>query len=967
MRLHELAKEINADSKRLLAIAKELGLGVKSHSSNMEKGTEGILKAAWAEELEELAAKEAKQAAKKKKAEAEQQQAQDEAAAGEAAEAAAKQAEQQAAQPQLVAGEDADVADAGGALTGAEGVVETTAPLAPAAAAGAPPTADAPASANAQAQAQAPARAQAQARASVPASAQAASQALATGTTGAEPADDDEAGRRRVVVTIGGHVALPADVDEQKAVEDGSSTEGAEAGEAPEGAKTETTGPTRRRGARILGRIELKPADLGRHRPPTAQPTEYDPLDPTRPPTPRRGGAAPSRASGREETETARPSKGKGGGKAGGFEWVFDPEDNSALAAIRIGHLSGQRRPPMRRQPMRRSIMGGGRRARRTVERPTHGVSIRPPIGVRELSEELGVKAREILMYFPEAFDPRDKNAVLNAEQLTELAVKMNREIEVLEPETEEDRLYDREQKRRDDLAVELKPRPPVVAVMGHVDHGKTSLLDALRKTQVAAGEAGGITQRTSAYLVRTPSGAAVTFLDTPGHKAFTAMRARGAELTDVAVLVVAADDGPMEQTLEAIDHARVAEVPVLVAINKVDKNNADPRMVRQKLASAGVMVEDWGGEVGVVECSAVTGQGLTDLVERLALETEILELQADPTLPARGVVVDSRKDPERGIVATVVVMDGTLRTKDALLAGTSVGRVRYLLDDQGNRIEEAGPSVPVQVLGFEDPPEAGAELLVVEDINQARVVVRERKDAARKSTEVPAAADAVTLENLFETIEAQKVTELNVMIKADAQGTLDVLRHTVEEMAHPEVRFKVIRAAVGGITEDDVLLASAGEALIIAFAVVADSNARAALARTGVQVKSYEVIYEMTADLEAALEGQLAPEQVESVMGHAVIREIFKASRYGNIAGCYVTDGIITRDARVRLTRDGKIVWTGRLDSLKRFKDDVREVKENYECGLHLSNFDDIRKEDVLEAFEVTEVKRTLTSAALE
>jgi translation initiation factor IF-2 len=444
-------------------------------------------------------------------------------------------------------------------------------------------------------------------------------------------------------------------------------------------------------------------------------------------------------------------------------------------------------------------------------------------------------------------------------------------------------------------------------------------------------------------------------------------MRARGAELTDVAVLVVAADDGPMEQTLEAIDHARVAEVPVLVAINKVDKNNADPRMVRQKLASAGVMVEDWGGEVGVVECSAVTGQGLTDLVERLALETEILELQADPTLPARGVVVDSRKDPERGIVATVVVMDGTLRTKDALLAGTSVGRVRYLLDDQGNRIEEAGPSVPVQVLGFEDPPEAGAELLVVEDINQARVVVRERKDAARKSTEVPAAADAVTLENLFETIEAQKVTELNVMIKADAQGTLDVLRHTVEEMAHPEVRFKVIRAAVGGITEDDVLLASAGEALIIAFAVVADSNARAALARTGVQVKSYEVIYEMTADLEAALEGQLAPEQVESVMGHAVIREIFKASRYGNIAGCYVTDGIITRDARVRLTRDGKIVWTGRLDSLKRFKDDVREVKENYECGLHLSNFDDIRKEDVLEAFEVTEVKRTLTSAALE
>jgi translation initiation factor IF-2 len=680
---------------------------------------------------------------------------------------------------------------------------------------------------------------------------------------------------------------------------------------------------------------------------------------------PRRGAAA--RTGGRDEGESSRPAKGKGGGKPGGFEWVFDPEDNSALAAIRIGHLSGQRRPPSRRPPMRRSIVGGSRRARRQVERPTHGIAVRPPIGVRELSEELGVKAREILMYFPDAFDPRDKNAVLAAEQLLELAVKMNREIEVLEPETEEDRLYEREEQRREQAAGSPQPRPPVVAVMGHVDHGKTSLLDALRKTQVAAKEAGGITQRTSAYAVRTPKGAAVTFLDTPGHKAFTAMRARGAELTDVAVLVVAADDGPMEQTLEAIDHARAAEVPVMVAINKVDKPNADPRMVRQKLASAGVMVEDWGGEVGVVECSATTGQGLEELVERLALETELLELKADPSVPARGIVVDSRKDPERGIVATVVVMDGTLRAKDAVMAGTCVGRVRYMLDDQGRRIEEAGPSVPVQVLGFEDPPEAGAELLAVEDINQARLVVRERLEAQRKSAEQPAAADAVTLENLFETIEAQKVTEINVMIKADAQGTLDVLRHTVEELAHPEVRFKVIRAAVGGITEDDVLLASASDALIIAFAVTADANARAALARTGVQVKHYEVIYEMTEDLEAALEGELAPEKKETVLGHAVIREIFKASKHGNIAGCYVTDGVITRDARVRLSRDGRIIWTGRLDSLKRFKDDVREVKENYECGLHLSGYDDIRKEDVLEAFEVTEVKRTLAGSVQE
>ncbi|MHC5212179.1 MAG: translation initiation factor IF-2 [Planctomycetota bacterium] len=939
MRLHELAKELNADSKRLLAIAKELGLGVKSHSSNMEKGTEGIMRAAWAEELEELAAKEAKKAAKKKKADDEKKQAEEEAAA---AAAAAKQAEADAeAAAAAASAETVEVAEAETVPSAAEeadagtAVPEQAAPVEVPVAAGDPKAVEA--------------------------------KAEATDAKAAEDGEgDDEEEPKKLVVTIGGHVALAADVDEAKAAEEATPGEEGTAGEGQEGAKTETTGPTRRRGARILGRIELKPQDLGRHRPAASQPTEYDPLDPTRPPSPRRGAAA-GRGGGRDEGESSRPTKGKGGGKGGGFEWVFDPEDNSALAAIRIGHLSGQRRPPMRRPPMRRSIMGGGRRARRQVERPTHGISVRPPIGVRELSEELGTKTREILMYFPDKFDPRDKNAVLEAEHLLELAVKMNREIEVLEPETEEDRLYDHEQKRRDDAAGEQKPRPPVVAVMGHVDHGKTSLLDALRKTQLASKEAGGITQRTSAYLVRTESGAAVTFLDTPGHKAFTAMRARGAELTDVAVLVVAADDGPMEQTLEAIDHARVAEVPVMVAINKVDKNNADPAMVRQKLASAGVMVEDWGGEVGVVECSATTGQGLTELVERLALETEILELKADPTIPARGVVVDSHKDPERGIVATVVVMDGTLRAKDAVLAGSCVGRVRYLLDDQGQRIKEAGPSVPVQLLGFEEPPEAGAELLVVEDMNQARNVARDRKEASRVSTAVPAAADAITLENLFETIASQKVTEINVMIKADAQGTLDVLRHTVEEMAHPEVRFKVVRSAVGGITEDDVLLADAAGAMIIAFAVVADSNARAAIARTGVQVKSYEVIYEMTADLEAALEGELAPEKVEKVLGHAVIREIFKASKYGNIAGCYVTDGIITRDARMRLSRDGKVIWTGRLDSLKRFKDDVREVKENYECGLHLNGYDDIRQEDVLEAFEVTEVKRTLASAAQE
>jgi len=919
MRLHELAKELDADSKRLLAIAKELGLAVKSHSSNLDKGTEGILKAAWAEELEELKEKAAKKAKK---------------AAAAAAEAAA--AEVVVAPPPVEAPEPA--------------IAVSEAPAPP------PPPLAAPIAPEVVAQ---------------PAPVEAAASAPLAPEAPTAADEQAGAGPRKLRITIGGHVALPADADEVRAEAISSGTvlpaEGEEV--APEGATTETTGPTRRRGARILGRIDLKPKDLGvRHRSPAADTTEYDPLDPTRPATARRPlpGIAP-RKPGEEPAEPHKPGKTKGG-KPAGFEWVFDPDDNTALSAIRIGHVSGQRRPPVRRPtPGRRPLMGGGRRPRKEAEKPTHAIQVRPPIGVRELSEMLGSKTREILMHFPDAFDPRDKNAVLDQEHLLELAIKMGREIEVLEPETEEDRLLAREKEREVELAGTLAPRHPVVAVLGHVDHGKTSLLDALRKTTVAAGEAGGITQRTSAYTVRTSSGATVTFLDTPGHKAFTEMRARGAKLTDVAVLVVAADDGPMEQTLEAIDHAKAADVPLLVAINKIDKPNADPRMVRQKLSGVGVMVEDWGGDVGVVEVSATKGTGLTQLVERLALETEILELTADPGLPARGVVVDSHKDPERGIVATVVVKNGTLRAKDAILAGTCVGRVRFLLDDMGNRVEEAGPSMAVQVLGFEDPPEAGADLIVVEDINQARQVAKLRLERVRSAAAVPAASDAVTLENLFDTIAAQKVTEINVMIKADAQGTLDVLKRTVEELTHPEVKFKVIRAAVGGITEDDVLLASASKALIIGFAVTADSGAREAQARMGVEIKHYDVIYEMTEDLERALEGELAPERRESILGHAIVREVFKISRHGSIAGCYVTDGVITRDARVRLSRDGKVIWTGRLDSLKRFKDDAKEVKENYECGLHLAGYDDIRKDDTLEAFEIIEVKRTLASPALQ
>jgi translation initiation factor IF-2 len=997
MRLHELTKELDANGKRLLELAKELHLGVKSHSSNLAQGTEGILRAAWAEELLEVAEREAKKKAKAAKA-AGEVEVETEAPAKKAEDAPAGEAtigitiKGKALEPEVVEPDEpaAEVAE-----PAAEVVDEVAAPEAAAEAEEAPaaeteqapaaeaeeqvaePVAAEPAEAEpvadetrAEADATEASKATADAAAGEgePASAEPAAEPVAgddaPATGDAPPAEGDDHESRPMVVTFGGQPAHgeeeepPPEADAPAADAAAKATDGA--GDKPAKKGVEVKGrvnvPTRkeRKGAKILGRIELSKADTERSRR-SAEPS-FDPLDPTR--------AMPERVKGPGEGKPREADTHKKGGKGGKpgqqGDFVFDPEDNTSLSAIRLGHFGNRRRPPPRRPPMRRS-RSGPRKMRKPLVRPTHPVTIRPPISVRDLSEELGIKTREILNHFPSDFDPRDKNAVLEAEHLETLALALDRDITVLDPDTAEGRLYDRMQKVAADLATEMGPRPPVVAVMGHVDHGKTTLLDHLRKSRVAAKEAGGITQVTSAYSVETPGGASVTFLDTPGHKAFTEMRARGASVTDVALLVVAADDGVMEQTQEAIDHARAAGVPMVVAINKIDKNNADPMKVRQQLAQAEVLVEDYGGEVGVIECSATKGDGIDGLLERLALETEILELAADPAVPARGVVIDSRKDSKLGIVATVVVQEGTLRAKDPILAGTCVGRVRWLLDDKGKRVTEAGPSKPVQVVGFEEPPSAGAELWVVDDINLGRDVAAERAEAATERAE--AAVDAVTLENLFETIEAQKVTEINVLLKADNMGSLDVLRQTVQEVQHPEVRFRVIRAGVGGVTEDDVLLASASGAFVIAFGVVPDARARASVQQHGVDVKFYDVIYEMVDDLEAALEGELGTESIEAVIGHATIRAIFKASRVGNIAGCYVTDGIITRESHVRLVRDGKVIYTGRLASLKRFKDDVKEVRENYECGLHIHGYNDIKEEDVLEAFTVTEVKRTLES----
>jgi translation initiation factor IF-2 len=971
VRLHELSKELEADSKRMLAIAKELGLGVKSHSSNLPKGTEGILRAAWAEELLEQEEKAARKAKKAKKAKAAEEDSAPEGDASEAAEdskvAAAVAADDERGSGNIAVTLNIDaptpevVEDAAGSVSSEQEEAESE-PVVVGDAVEASTDASEAAAGDKDAVVAEATETEVIEVAPVDGADE---EAPASGVD----ADADEDDERHVVVTFGGQ-AGPSDEEDEAPSEDEPTGESAgpdarpdaeDATETP--AAVETIGvpnvPDRveRRGAKILGKIDLSPAEEEPRRRASGAPA-YDPLDPTRALPAAKRETGQSRRSG----DADRGQRGRSG-KPGSGDFVFDPEDNTALSAIRLGHFAGRRRSPPRRPPPRRSRFGRSRRPARNVPRPTHPIAVRAPIAVRELSEELGIKAREILSYFPETFDPRDKNVVLNEEQLLELAVALEREITILPPDSAEGRMLDRATERAKKMGKGDQPRPVVVAVMGHVDHGKTTLLDSLRKSRIAAKEAGGITQKTSAYSVSTKDGSAVTFLDTPGHKAFTEMRSRGAQVTDVALLIVAADDGVMEQTQEAIDHANAADVPMVVAINKCDRPSADPMKVRQQLASAGVLVEDYGGEVGVVECSATTGDGLDALLERLALETELLELNADPGVPARGVVIDSSKDSKLGIVAMVVVQSGTLRAKDPIIAGTSVGRVRWLLDDRGKRISEAGPSMPVQVVGFEEPPAAGARFLVADDINTVREVAAERKEDARE--ERTPASDAITLENLFDTIDSQGVTEINVLLKADNMGSVDVVRQTVEDVNHPEVRFKVLRTGVGGITEDDVLLASASDAFIIGFGVVPDKRARAAIQRTGVDVKFYDVIYEITEDLEKAVEGELGFESHEEIIGHATIRATFKASKYGTIAGCYVTDGILTRECRVRLVRDGSVIHTGALDSLKRFKDDVKEVRENYECGLHLSGYNDIKEEDVLEAFTVVEVKRTLESTS--
>jgi translation initiation factor IF-2 len=576
-------------------------------------------------------------------------------------------------------------------------------------------------------------------------------------------------------------------------------------------------------------------------------------------------------------------------------------------------------------------------------------------ITVADLAHKMAVKAAEVIKTLMKMGSMVTINQVLDQETAMIVVEEMGHVAKAAKIDEPDAYLTEAAAQQAD---IEVEPRAPVVTVMGHVDHGKTSLLDHIRKTRVASGEAGGITQHIGAYHVETPRGM-VTFLDTPGHEAFTAMRARGARATDIVILVVAADDGVMPQTKEAIHHAKAAQVPLVVAINKIDKPEANPDRVKQELVAEGVVPEEYGGESPFVPVSAKTGQGIDDLLENVLLQAEVLELKAAKEAPAKGLVIEARLDKGKGPVATILVQSGTLKRGDVVLAGAVFGRVRAMLDENSKSVEQAGPSIPVEIQGLSDVPTAGDEAMVLNDERKAREIALFRQGKFRDVK--LAKQQAAKLENMFEQMAEGEVKSLALVIKADVQGSQEALAHSLAKLSTDEVKVNVVHAGVGAISESDVNLASASKGVIIGFNTRADAQARKLAEHLGVDIRYYNIIYDAVDEVKAALSGMLAPEKKENVIGMVEIRQVFRISKVGAVAGCMVLDGVVKRGAQVRLLRDNVVIYTGELDSLKRFKDDVREVKSGFECGLSLKNFNDIQEGDQLEVFEIQEVARTL------
>jgi translation initiation factor IF-2 len=580
-------------------------------------------------------------------------------------------------------------------------------------------------------------------------------------------------------------------------------------------------------------------------------------------------------------------------------------------------------------------------------------IKVYETIQVGELAKLMGVKVGELLKKALMMGLPLTINQSIDADTAAILADEFGFKVE--KAPVEEELLLQYVPPKEE----ELKPRPPVVTVMGHVDHGKTTLLDAIRKTDVASREAGGITQHIGAYKVTLEDGRQITFIDTPGHEAFTTMRARGAQVTDIVILVVAADDGVMEQTKEAIEHARAAGVPIVVAINKIDKPNANPERVKSQLAELGLVPEEWGGDTLMANISARNRIGIEELLELVLLQAEMLDLKAAYDRPARGRVIESQLDKGKGPVATVLIQEGTLREGDVFVSGQTFGRVRAMFDSLGQRVKEATPSTPVEILGFEELPQAGDDFIVVEDEEKARRIAEYRQ---RKAREAEAAKQTkISLEKLFEKLKEGELKELKIVLKADTQGTLEALDASLQKLSTDKVKVSIIRKGIGAITESDVMLASASEAIVIGFNVKPTSQAKETAKQEGVDIRFYDVIYHLLEDIKKAMEGLLEPVYEEVITGVAEVRATFKVPGVGIVAGCYVKEGVISRNHKVRVIRDGVVVFTGGIASLKRFKEDVKEVQAGYECGLKIENFNDVKVGDIIEAFEIRKIEQKL------
>ena len=671
---------------------------------------------------------------------------------------------------------------------------------------------------------------------------------------------------------------------------------------------------------------------------------------------PRPGGFAPRRPAAPELTPSVEKERVSN----------YDPNKKQYVRQVDPEHNAAKNKRQQTRSAapsvqMDDDFVRGGKRKRKVaVQAPKpepvkieKAVMTAEKITVKDLSERIGKPVSEIIKKLLMLGIFANINNELDFDTAQLICTEFGVELELKLAETAEDAL---EAEDVEDSEEDLVTRPPVVTIMGHVDHGKTSLLDYIRKSHVTAGEAGGITQHIGAYTVEL-HGQRITFLDTPGHEAFTAMRARGAQATDIAILVVAADDGVMPQTIEAINHAKAAGVQTIVAINKMDKPTADPDRIRQELTKYELVDEAWGGDTIIVPVSAQTGQGVDQLLEMILLVAEVQDYRANPNRKARGIIIEARLDKGRGPVANVLIKNGTLRVGDTIVAGMAYGRVRAMVNDKGERVKEARPSDPVEVIGFNDVPEAGDILSAVDDDSLSRKVAEERRDKARAA--LIKAQSKTTLDDLFNQISEGQVKELNIIIKADVQGSVEAVKQSLERLSNDEVKVKVIHGGVGAITETDVNLASASNAIIIGFNVRHDTNVRDLAEHEKVDIRLYRVIYNAIEDIQAAMKGMLAPKFKENVLGRCTVRQTFRVSGVGTVAGCYVTDGKIQRNAQIRLLRDNVVVHEGKIDSLKRFKDDAKEVAAGYECGLGIENYNDVKEGDEIECFVMEEISR--------